>query len=148
MKKRTKLISILTASSLIALTSLAQTNAPPSGGTLWDFVTTGSNYWVAPFGTYAPDAKTAGGGVALGYRVSEVVNPILRLDYFNGALWVPSLTAQIQPPRTLLGKIPIVPFGIAGAATPISGAGVGNGTFVTVLGAGAAFKFDSVSSAN
>lgn len=135
----------------------AQTSGPPpdtnslSSGSLigavpsnlWDYVTTGTNYWVAPFTTIAVDSKSFGGGIAVGYKVSELVNPVLRLDYFNGSVYMPSLTAQLQAPRSILGKIPVTPFGIAGMGTPIAGAGLQNGTAVTILGAGLALRGDS-----
>lgn len=137
-----------------AQTAATGTNAPDSalfgntGSTLWDFATTGSNYWAAPYGTFGVSSHTAGGGIAVGYHISDVVNPVLRLDYFDGSFWMPSLTAQLQPPRQLMGKIPVIPFGIAGMATPIAGAGTGNGSLVTILGAGAALKLDAFGSAS
>ncbi|MDE2099096.1 MAG: hypothetical protein KGL39_17715 [Patescibacteria group bacterium] len=124
------------------------TNALPAGAasTLWDFLTTGSNYWVAPYSTMSTGDRTFGGGIAIGYRASAIINPVVRLDYFGGHFWMPSLTAQLQPPQSLMGKIPIIPFAIAGGATPISGAGGGNGQFVSILGAGAALRLDWVGS--
>jgi hypothetical protein len=127
------------------------TNAPVVTGaasTLWDFVTTGSNYWAAPYGTFGVSSHTMGGGIAVGYKVSEIINPVVRLDYFDGQFWMPSLTAQLQAPRALMGKIPVIPFGVAGIATPIAGAGTGNGSLVTVLGAGAAVKLDFLGSSS
>lgn len=140
------LIGLVTATTIPAVGQQADTNAPVIGGassTLWDFVSTGSNYWAAPYVTAATSGGSFGGGVAVGYKVSELVNPVLRLDYFNGSVYMPSLTAQLQAPRTILGKIPITPFGIAGMGTPIAGAGRDNGNMVTILGAGIALRGDS-----
>jgi hypothetical protein len=144
--------------STMALSAMAQTvldtNAAPASAlpapaaTLWDFVTTGTNYWAAPYSTISVGDHSMGGGIAVGYQVSPIINPVLRLDYFGGQFYMPSLTAQLQAPRTIMGKIPIIPFGIAGIGTPIAGAGPGNGGLVTILGAGAAVKLDWLGSSS
>jgi hypothetical protein len=144
MKTSFRNLSILAALCFSTCLGSAQTNPPAS--TLWDFLTTGSNYWAVPYGTYSVSGHGVGGGLALGYKATEILNPVVRLDYFGGQFWMPSLTAQLQPPRTFMGKIPVIPFAIAGAATPISGNGAGNGTFVTILGAGVAVKTDILGS--
>lgn len=121
--------------SLLALTAICQTdtNAPPS---LWDILTTGSNYWAAPFGTYSIKDHSVGGGIAIGYRATEFINPLFRVDYFNHALYTASLDAQLQLPQKLLGKFPVVPFALAGIETPISG----NASTDPMFGGGLAFK--------
>lgn len=147
MKKN--LISLIAVIALLALPAAAAetTNAPVKQENLWDFLTTGSNYFAVPFTTYSVNDHSFGGGIALGYKITEIIAPILRVDYFNSEFWNVSLTANLQAPRSLLGKIPIVPFAIAGAATPISGAGGDNGTFVSVVGGGVVLHLDWVGSA-
>lgn len=142
--KRT--FSILALLGLL-YTANAQTNTtPPVASTIWDYLTTGSNYWAAPYATASVQGSGFGGGIAVGYNLSQTVNPVLRLDYFNGHFYMPSLTAQLQPPVTLFGKFPVIPFGIAGAGTTIGGNGVNNGTMVTILGAGVALRGSSIAS--
>lgn len=147
MKKVTVSIAMLMT---LVISSFAQqqqdTNAPVSviGSNLFDYLTTGSNYWVAPYATAATSGGSFGGGIAVGYKISELVNPVLRLDYFNGSAYMPSLTAQLQAPRAIMGKIPVTPFGIAGMGTPIAGAARDNGAMVTILGAGLALRGDSL----
>lgn len=137
---------LLLAPLLLLGSSLqAQTNGP----TIWDYLTTGSNYWVAPFSTFSTGDKSFGGGIALGYLATEAINPVLRLDYFAGQAFMVSGNLQLQPPRRLLGKFPVVPFGIAGVGTPFSGSGatgVAPGTAIGIVGAGAALKLDFLSS--
>lgn len=115
----------------------AVTNPVPPAPNLLDYLTTGSNYFAVPFLTYSLHDRSIGGGIALGYHLSEIVAPVLRVDYFDSRFYSVSLTANLQPPRALLGKIPIVPFALAGGAMPFAGGGDDNGTFVTVIGAGA-----------
>lgn len=144
-----KLIAVIGLVTCLTLASEAQTNTlpvPAPAQTIWDFATTLSNYWAAPFATMATDGKSFGGGFALGANVSPLVNPVIRLDYFDGRVYMGSLTANLQAPRQLFGKFPLIPFGIAGVGTPFAGAGGNNGSLVTILGAGAALKFDSLGS--
>lgn len=134
-------LSLLLAGSAIAQTS---TNSPPP--TLWDFVTTGSNYFAVVDGMYSTGDHKVGGGLALGYKATDFFAPVIRLDYFNSQFWMPSLNAQLSVPRQLMGKVPIIPIAIAGAAIPVSGAGANNGTAVGILGAGAALPLDFLGS--
>lgn len=135
------------ALGLVCSSSYAQVSNSYSQ-TLWDFVTTGSNYFAVPYGTYSLKDHSIGGGVAVGYTATEVIHPIVRIDYFSGTFYMASVTAQLQPPKQLLGKFPITPIAIAGSGIPFSGAGKDNGTFITILGAGAVLKFADVMSAD
>lgn len=139
--KTSRLLALTFLVSLLTLGAVAQTNSPPAS-TLWDFLTTGSNYWAVPYASYSTSGHGVGGGVAVGYKVTEIVRPVVRVDYFGDTIWMASLTAELQAPRSLMGKIPVIPFAIAGGATPFAGDGVNNGTFVTILGAGGAVKLD------
>lgn len=140
------LLGIIAGFLFLSLNVSAQTNTNTAPGNLWDFVTTGTNYFAVPFTTYSVNDHSFGGGIALGYRITEIVAPVIRLDYFNSKLYNVSLTANLQPPRSLFGKFPVTPFVIAGAATPISGGGEDNGTFVSVVGGGLIAHFDTLGS--
>lgn len=130
-----KLLSIIGLAFILSA-SQAQTVTNGPSSTLWDFLTTGSNYWAVPFGTYSMNSHEFGGGVAVGYRVSDIVNPVVRLDYFSKRLYMVSLNAEIQVPRKLMGKIPLTPFAVGGVATGLSGLGQDNGTAIGIVGGG------------
>lgn len=145
--KRT-IIALIGLLALLALPVAAQTNAPPPTAptqeNLLDFLTTGSNYWAAAGGAYSVDSKEWGATVALGYIVpgTEVISPMLRLDELGGDFYLISGQLRLQPPRQLMGKIPLIPFAMAGVGTPLGGAGPENGTAIGIVGAGAALKLD------
>lgn len=150
MKKGMKfaaLLGVIIGLSVCCLSSEAQTNTP-SSSTIWDLLTTGSNYWAAPFATCSTGDHSTGGGLAVGYLATEAINPVLRFDYFAGQAWMVSGNIQLQPPRRLMGKIPVMPFAIAGVGTPFAGAGDMNGRAIGILGAGAAIKLDGLVSTN
>lgn len=130
------LFTMLLLAAVTPARAQTSTNAPAP--TLWDLATTGSNYWAAPFMTYSVKDHSTGGGVALGYRATEFVNPLFRVDYFNHQLYTVSIDAQLQVPQTLLGKIPVVPFGLAGVETPLSG----SASTDAMVGIGAAVRLD------
>lgn len=127
------------------------TNAPFLSGPLVDvfrFVSSGTNWVIAPYGIVAKsDAKyTVGGGIALAYHLSDFVMPMMRLDYMDHKLYMPSANLQLQAPVTLFGKVTTIPFAFAGIATPISGTGNNNGTVVGIFGAGLALRLDFLGS--
>jgi hypothetical protein len=145
---------ILTLSAIIlalALPATAQTNDTSTnataliGGpatTLLNFLGTGSNWFAAPYGIVGTDSKF-GGGVAVGYKISEFVVPVMRLDYYDSTVWMPSASLQLQAPLTIMGKFTLIPFAFAGLATPIAGKGADNGSAVGIFGAGAAVRISS-----
>jgi hypothetical protein len=121
------------------------TNAPLFGGPgaqLFNFLSTGSNWMIAPYGIVSTEHKV-GGGVAFGYKLSPFIVPLMRLDYFNGTLWMPSMSLQLQVPFTIMGKFTVVPFTSAGLATPLAGAGTANGSAVGIFALGAAVRISS-----
>lgn len=133
-----KTYSLLTACflAIVTLPATAQsTNAPPN---LWDIVTTGTNYFGGGYGTVNYKLNTAGGGIFVGYRATDFLAPVARLDYWSGTLYTMSLNVELQVPRTVMGKIPVVPFAIAGVETPLKG----NASTDAVVGAGAAIRLD------
>jgi hypothetical protein len=141
----------------------AQTNTPPSTNLLSgpivdaiDFLGHGSNWFAVPFGMVSTDTKQWGGGLALGYKLSDFVVPVMRIqgiqdeDKHSFSIWMPSFAVQLQAPLTIMGKFTLTPFAYGAAAIPISGAGDKNGDPVGIIGAGAAVrlspKFDLVGS--
>jgi len=150
-------IKLLLASLLIAGTVLAQTttntppamNAPPSSGFLEDLaagLASVTNWVVAPYGTYAPDAPTKYGGGIIGfYNINQYVGAGPGVDWL-GDFNLVSANLTLRLPIHV-SKITTTPFIIAGLATPISGAGKANGQVATIAGAGLAvdlFKIKKV----
>lgn len=139
--------------ALACITSRAQTNINNgtndnpfiSGPTvvILDFLSQGSNWMAAAYGTMNDKADKFGGGVALAYKVSDFIAPTMRLDYFDGKVWMPSASVQLQVPVTILGKVTVIPFALTGIATPISGKGTDNGSAVGIFGAGMAVRLGS-----
>lgn len=136
----------LLAALALALPIHAQTltNLPTfldgPGGKVWDFLTASSNIMIAPYGIISTDGKKFGGGIGAGFRVSEFVVPTLRLDYYDGRVWMPSASLQLQLPVTLAGKLTAIPFAFGGLATPLSGKGNDNGSAVGIVGVGLAVR--------
>jgi hypothetical protein len=124
------------------------TNTPPlvSGPALkaFEFFTASSSNWmVAPYAIYDSGSKSFGGGLGVGYKLSDYVVPTMRLDWVDSQLWMPSADLQLQLPVTFFGKVTAIPFAFAGIATPISGAGEGNGAAVGMFGTGLAVRLSS-----
>lgn len=149
-----KIFAVLLATIGLALGLEAQTNTPPvtnapviSGpaADAWAFITTqgATNWMVAPFGIYSTTSKEWGGGLALGYKLSDFVVPVMRLDYLASEIWMPSMNLQLQVPVTILGKVTVIPFTFAGVATTVSGGGSQNGSAVGMLGVGGAVRIAS-----
>lgn len=139
------LIMVSVVVGLATMPARAQTNVLTDtntvSGTLWTALTTGSNYFAAVDGMYSVNNGQWGGGLALGYKVSDWFAPILRLDYFGSRFYMTSGNIELQVPQKLLGKIPVTPFITAGVGTPFSGANDLNGTPVGIAGVGAVIKF-------
>lgn len=145
-----KLLVTLLATVAIATVGYSQTTTDTntttvSATSLWDFATTGSNYWVTVFPTYSLDSHDFGYGIAVGYHIpNTVVSPMLRFDRLAGVSYLVSGNLQLEVPRSLMGKVPIHPFGLAGAATAIGGSGLNNGTLAGMTGVGAYVKWSEV----
>lgn len=149
-----KFIALFTLVAALTLPAGAQvTNQPPITNILSgpivdaiDFVGQGSNWFAVPFGMVSTDNKQWGGGLALGYKLSDFVVPLMRIqgiedvDKHSFNIWMPSLTVQLQAPIVLFGKVTAIPLLYGGAGIPISGAGSINGDPVGILGAGLALK--------
>lgn len=137
-----KLLSvILLAASCLALRA-DTTNL--LGGPFIDGLTAATNIYTATYGIYDTTSKKAGVGVALGYKLSDFVLPVIRLDIINNGVWVPSGSLQLQAPITFNGKITIVPFGFTGIATSIATyTSSQNATVIGIFGAGGALRINS-----
>lgn len=143
-----KLVTTLALAIGLGFTAIAQTNAPVIGGPAaeaWKFITTEgvTNWFVVPFTTFDTTAKDFGGGVAVGYSVSRFVAPVIRFDYIGGGAYSAQADMQLQIPVKLFGKLEVIPFGFAGVATCIAGAGGHNGDAVGVVDIGGAVKLSS-----
>lgn len=143
-----KILSLLAA--MICFAGYSQTNTPPPEtstnqpplipevpGIILGFLSnTASNWYVAPYGIYSSDTETFGAGIGVGYSLSPYVVTVLRMDYINDNIWMPSGSVQLQAPVRLMNKVTAVPFGFGGLATPISGRGEDNTTAAGIAGAG------------
>lgn len=139
------LISIALLAALV-IPAAAQTNS--SSVPILDTLTSGSNWFAVPFATVATGDRTFGGGLAIGYKATSALAPVLRLDEFAGKAYLANLSLELSVPRKLMGKVPIVPFIVAGAGIPLSSATIdGNLTIsagqpVGIVGIGAYMPFD------
>ena len=121
------------------------TNTPVltgAGAELIQFLGTASNIMVAPYGTYSSEGK-GGGGIALAYEVGNFIAPMLRFDYLDKEITMPSASVQLPAPITIAGKLTVIPFGFTGVATPLSGKGNDNGSVQGIFGAGLAVRVTS-----
>lgn len=131
--------------AVVCLTGYSQTNTPAAApwidSPVLDFLSR-SNLLVVPYGVYDDGTHQFGGGIGLGYRVSEFLVPYLRFEQFGGKGWNVGGTAQLQVPIHLAGgKITIVPLFYPGIAVT-SGTETGNdGNAVAILGTGIAIRF-------
>ena len=104
------------------------TNAPattnllgPHVGSLINFFSqTGSNWSVAPFMTYLSDEKEFGGGIAATYSINDYAGAMIRLDYFDEQVFMPSGNFQLQLPINIAGRFQLVPFLLTGVATSLN----------------------------
>lgn len=111
-------------------------------GGIFEFLGNGSNFMFAAYGIASVDFDKFGGGVAVAYKVSDFVVPTVRLDYYDGNLWMPSGSLQLQVPLKF-GSVKVVPFGFTGIATPVAGHLVASGTAIGIFGMGAAVQLSS-----
>jgi hypothetical protein len=134
----------------------AQTNTPPvatngvvSTSFLSDVLTffkEGTNFIVVPYGIVTSGSNNkydGGGGIALGYFVSQYFVPGMRVEYLNKAFYQASFTSQLEIPIVLAGKFTVVPFAIGGAAVPFGGSANDPGSVQGIAGAGLAVRISS-----
>lgn len=136
----------LLAVSLCCLTGYSQdTNTPPADTGWWNnpiigVLSNGSNWIVAPYAIYDTTTKEFGGGIGAGYKISDYVVTVIRLDAISDNLFVPSGSIQLQLPITLFGAVKVTPFGFSGIATKLNGKS-GNGDPIGIFGTGGAISF-------
>ena len=131
----------------IPVPSTSSTN-PPSppviSGPVWTALTWGSgastNWAFVPYGIWSSSGDKYGAGLAGLFKLNDFVVPMLRLDYYDSRVWMPSASVNLQAPLTLFGKFTAVPFVFTGLATPLSGKGNDNNTAVGIAGAGVAIR--------
>jgi hypothetical protein len=141
MKIKLTITSLLFA---LAMPVLAQTNAPVASSPIFEFLSTGTNWYAGTYGIYDTTSKQWGGGIGAGYKLSEFVVPIVRLDYIGSQIWVPSGSLQLQVPVTLFGKFTVVPFVFPGIATSLNNYNSGNnGDAVGIFGSGVMLRIPS-----
>jgi len=148
---KTKLMTIIGLLAL-ACSGFAQTNItiPPDApapvqeaGSVLNFLSSaGTNLMVAGYGIYSTGSRSAGGGIALAYKLTDFIAPAVRLDYLNRSFYQGSFSTQLQYPLTFGNKITVVPFALGGVATPFGGAGKDNETVQGIAGVGLAVRMD------
>lgn len=137
------LITLALAASTLA--GYSQTNVPPTPPTNWlsspilTFIQQ-TNLMYALYGIVDSKGEKWGGGVALAYRVTPILLPTFRLDYWDGQVWQPNANLQLQAPIYIAGKYEIDPFIFDGPAFPLTGKGSRDGEVVNIAGAGIAFR--------
>lgn len=102
---------------------------------IFAFLTQGSNWMIGTYTTFDTTSHSFGGGIGAGYKISEFVVPVMRLDYINGGAWLPSGSLQLQVPVKILGKLEVVPFTFSGVATSLNHGN--DGDVVGIFGIGA-----------
>jgi hypothetical protein len=124
MKKLLSIIAIVSACFFCsAQTNDTGTNAPIFGGpitNIFNFIGSGSNFMTAAYGIVSADGEKTGGGLALAYKINDYVAPVLRVDYYDREIWMPSGSLQLQLPLTISSKVRVTPFVFAGVATPLN----------------------------
>jgi hypothetical protein len=115
----------------VTATNVYTTNSPPTlqGGVqeIVDAVSSATNWDFAAYGLYASGlTHKAGGGLAALYSVSQYVVTGIRIDYVDGAFWMPAVTATFQLPLQVTSWLKLTPFAVTGIGIPISGASFGD----------------------
>lgn len=119
------------------------TNAPaltnfwgPQVNTILEFFSnTSSNWAFAPYVILREEDDEIGAGLAAAYSISDYALAVLRLDYFDGAVYVPSGSVQLQLPITISGRFQLTPFAFTGIATLLNSGG-DDGEAIGIVGAG------------
>lgn len=144
MKKIFVSLFITIALSLHCIAQTTNTSPGVIDSPVFQFLTQGSNWIVAPYAIYDTTTKNFGGGIGAGYKLNDFVVPTMRLDYINNGLWVPSGSLQLQAPVTIMGKVTVIPFVFTGIATSLRNEDNRyNGSAVGIFGLGGAVRINS-----
>jgi hypothetical protein len=162
MIRKLSILLLASAALLLPAPLKAQTNSAPGpivsintsnvvptlqgiGMDLLDQLSYATNWAVAPFMIYDEGSHQFGGGLAGIYNITPALGAMIRLDYLNQEVWMPSASLQFQAPITIASNVTVIPFGFTGIATPLGGAGKNNGTAVGMFGAGVDLSFPKLS---
>lgn len=117
------------------------TNAPVITGPItnvFNFLGQGSNFMSAAYGIVSTDGEKTGAGVALAYKINDWIAPVIRIDYYDREIWMPSGSLQFQAPITISGKVTVTPFAFGGVATPLNQDSSNHASVEGIFGIGAA----------
>lgn len=133
---------LILSASLLTLNMSAQSTNPPPVIHVWeDFLSSATtNLIVVPYGMASTDFKKFGGGIAIGYKLSDNVVPYIRLENYNGDFFAPSGTIQLQVP-VHFGSFTVIPLAYTGVAIPL-GKHAGD-PVIGLVGTGAALRLNS-----
>ena len=84
--------------------------------------------------------KHYGGGIAGVHEVTPSLSAVARFDYYNGTIWMPSMSLQLQTPvKFTIGGLQVgtLPFAFTGIATALGQPGT---AAVSISGAGLAVR--------
>jgi hypothetical protein len=129
-------LSLLIGGSLVASSYGQTTNVIHAWESFLSDATT--NIIIVPYGIASTDFKKFGGGLALGYELSQNVVPFLRIENYNGDFFMPSGTVQLQVPIHL-GSFVMVPLAYTGIAVPLGDKHI-NDPVIGIVGTGGALR--------
>lgn len=145
-----KLIAIALLAVGLAFTGNSQTNNPPFvWSPVFDMIGK-SNLVAGTFATYDSTDKSWGGGVFLGYKLTEMLVPLFRFDYVRQDAYAVSGNLQLQLPIDIgkseahpEGVVRLTPLTFAGLATSWNNKDNSNdGNPIGIFGAGFAISFN------
>lgn len=138
--------------SVAGYSQVLNTNtAPPTltgpGMEALSFLSTATNWIVAPFLEYSPQAANDkyGGGLAavINLNESQTLATMLRVDYVGASWWMPSANLQLQFPIHIGSNVTVTPFGFGGASVPLGGKD--QNTIAGIFGSGLDIKLNKLS---
>ena len=142
------LVSLFIGVAVITASAQTNTNNPILSGPgvdAFNFLSASASNWIiAPYGIASWDGKSFGGGLGVGYRITDMVVPTMRIDAVKShddfTVWMPQANLQLQLPIRIMNTVTVVPFTFGGIATPVAGKHNQNGDVVGVLGVGGAIR--------
>lgn len=117
------------------------TNNPIVDSPIFQFFTAQStNWYIGTYGIYDTTSKDYGVGFGAGYKVSDFVVAVMRLDILSGGVYVPSGNIQLQVPVKIMNKFVLSPFLFTGVATSLN-SDQDNGQIIGIFGFGGIVDF-------